>query len=231
MKLMVVIPAHNEEATVADVVEDVRRHIPSADYVVVNDGSLDNTRQICEQIGCKVLNIPVNIGLFGAFQTGVRYAYEKGYDAVVQIDGDGQHHAKYIEDMAKKMEQEKLDLLVGSRFITEKRPKNMRMIGNAMIEFAIRLTTGRRVTDPTSGMRMYGKRLLKMMAYGINSKPEPDTVAFLLRNGIKYGEYQVTMSERTAGSSYLDFWQSVKYMLAAQMNIYFVQWFRRKEDL
>lgn len=228
MKLLVIVPAYNEAENIADVVEELRRVTPQYDFVVVNDGSQDETGAICRKLNVRLLDLPTNLGLTGAFQTGIRYAYENGYDAAVQIDADGQHNPKYIPEMLDLMREKNADLVIASRFVTEKRPASMRMLGNTILDIAIRITTGRRISDPTSGMRLYGKRLLKMMAYDINSTPEPDTVAYLLRCGIHCEECQVTMRERTAGESYLNPWRSVKYMIHMGMNILFIQWFRER---
>ncbi len=228
MRLLIVIPAFNEAENIAGVIEELRRVSPQFDFVVVNDGSRDDTAAICRRMNAPLLDLPTNLGLTGAFQTGLRYAYENGYDAAIQIDADGQHDPKYIPQMLQVMEEKEADLVIASRFVTEKRPVNMRMLGNTILDAAILLTTRKRVSDPTSGMRLYGKRLLKLMAYDINSSPEPDTVAFLLRCGIRCEECQVTMRERTAGESYLSPWRSVKYMAHMGMNIMFVQWFRER---
>ena len=230
MKLLIVIPAYNEAENLPRVLEELDRLLPGTDRVVVNDGSQDGTAAICHRAGCPVLDLPANLGLTGCFQTGMRYGYEHGYDAVVQLDGDGQHDPAYVPAMVATMEESGCDLVIGSRFVTEKRPFTLRMVGNALISAALKLTTGQRVTDPTSGMRLYGKRLLKDMAYGISNGPEPDTVAWLLRSGAKMREIQVTMRERVAGKSYLSIGKSVYYMVQMCMNIFFIQWVRNRSD-
>ncbi len=227
MKLLIIIPAYNEAENIVRVAEELRQVLPGTDWVIVNDGSADDTARICREHGYPLLDLPANLGLTGAFQTGARYALETGYDAVAQLDGDGQHDPRYIPEMLRKMEEENLDLVIGSRFVEARRPGTLRMLGNAMIGAAIRLTTGQRLRDPTSGMRMYGKRLLPEMAYGINASPEPDTVAFLLRQGARMAEIQVTMRERIAGTSYLSLGRSIRYMGQMCMNIFFIQWVRR----
>ena len=177
MKLLIVIPAFNEAENIVRVMEELRHVVPRYDTVIVNDGSRDGTAAICREKGYPMLDLAANLGLTGAFQTGVRYAWENGYDAVIQIDGDGQHDPKFIPMMAEKMETEDADLVIASRFVNEKRPLTMRTVGNAVLDAAIRITTGKKITDSTSGMRMYGKRLLEIMATDLNSTPEPDTVA------------------------------------------------------
>ena len=230
MKLLVVIPAYNEAENIVGVVEELKRTVPWADYVVVNDGSRDQTAALCRSHGYHMLDLPTNLGLTGAFQTGMRYAWEKGYDGALQLDGDGQHDPKYIPQMAELMEAEDLDLGIASRFLTKKRPQTLRMAGNRILDIAIRITTGKKVTDPTSGFRLYGRRILHSLAYGINESPEPDTIAFLLRSGVRMKEIQVTMRERTAGESYLSFGRSIRYMTQMCLDIFLVQWARKRSD-
>ncbi|MDD6182947.1 MAG: glycosyltransferase family 2 protein, partial [Lachnospiraceae bacterium] len=116
-KRLVIIPAYNEEGNIIKTVTDIQKHAPSFDYVVVNDCSKDNTLKICLEQGYPVLNLPCNMGIGGGVQTGYLYAARNGYDLAVQFDGDGQHNAAYLEEMAEKLESEKLDMLIGSRYI------------------------------------------------------------------------------------------------------------------
>lgn len=231
MKLLIVIPAYNEEENIAAVAEELKQVVPQYDYVIVNDGSRDHTAAICREKGYPLLDLPANLGLTGAFQTGMRYACENGYDAVIQIDGDGQHDPKYIPMMAEIMEQKGADLVIASRFAEEKRKLTMRTFGNAILDGAIRITTGKKINDSTSGMRMYGKRLLELMATDINSTPEPDTVAYLFLCGARVEECQVTMRDRTAGESYLNPWRSAMYMLHMSLSICLIQRLRKRRKL
>ncbi len=231
MRLLIVIPAYNEAENIVSVVEELKRVVPQYDYMIVNDGSRDKTSTICREKGYNLLDLPANLGLTGAFQTGMLYACEKGYDAVIQIDGDGQHDPKYIPAMADKMEKHNVDLVIASRFVEGKRRLTMRTFGNSILDAAIRITTGKRITDSTSGMRMYGKRLLELMATDLNSTPEPDTVAYLLMCGAKVEECQVTMRERTAGESYLNPWRSIVYMVHMSLSICLIQRLRKRRKL
>ncbi len=226
-----VIPAYNEEACLPRTVEELREKAPGVDFVVVNDGSGDRTEEICRQQHWPLLNLPTNLGLTGAFQTGVRYALEQGYDAAMQLDADGQHDPAYIQPMAQMMERDSLDLVLGSRFLTVKRPRSLRMIGNALIEGAVLITAGRRMSDPTCGMRLYGRRVLKHMAYSPQARPEPDTLAFLIRCGAKTAECPVSIRERQAGVSYLSLSRSFRYMAQMGLNIFLLQWAMKKERL
>ena len=231
MRLLVVIPAYNEEASLPATVEELREKAPEVDFVVVNDGSGDRTEEICRQRHYPLLNLPTNLGLTGAFQTGVRYALEQGYDAVLQLDADGQHDPVFIQPMTEMIEREHLDLVLGSRFLTEKRPRSLRMLGNALIECAVRITTGKRMTDPTCGMRLYGRRVMRHMAYSPQARPEPDTLTFLIRCGAKSAECPVSVRERRAGVSYLSLSRSFRYMAQMGLNIFILQWVIKKERL
>ena len=230
MKLLIIVPAYNEAESIVKVIEERQEKVPQFDYIIVNDGSKDNTAGICREHGFRMLDLPVNLGLTGAFQTGMRYGFEKGYDAAIQIDADGQHDPAYIPEMVRIMEEKGADLVIGSRFVSEKKPKTLRMIGNTIIEAAIRLTTGKKLTDPTSGMRLYNRKLIRELAYGVNYSPEPDTVAYLLRCGAKVEETQVTVRERSAGESYLSMGRSIRYMTLMCMNILFIQWVRKRSE-
>ena len=181
-KVLIVIPAYNEEANIEHVVRELEEKYPQFDYIVVNDGSRDRTAAICREQGFSLLDLPVNLGLAGCFQAGMKYAYYKGYNYAVQFDGDGQHRPEFIEPMRKKME-EGYEIVIGSRFVNAKKDWSMRMVGSRLIEAAIRLTTGVTVNDPTSGMRMFNREMIREFALNLNYGPEPDTVSYLLKQG------------------------------------------------
>lgn len=227
-KLLIVIPAHNEEANIVQVVEELTRSYPQYDYVVVNDGSRDKTAALCRAHGYRLIDLPVNLGLAGAFQTGLRYAAENDYDCAMQLDADGQHLPRYIAPMLEELEAG-ADIVIGSRFITVLKPRTLRMVGSYLISWAIRLTTGQPICDPTSGMRMFNRRLLEEFAQNLNYGPEPDTISYLIKNGAVVKEVQVEMAERTAGESYLNFARSVQYMIKMGLSILLIQWFRKRD--
>lgn len=226
-KLLILIPAYNEDQNIEKVVDDLIENYPQYDYVIVNDGSKDHTYDICEKKNYNVIDLPINLGLAGGFQAGVKYAYRKGYEYVIQFDADGQHQPEYIESMLEKI-QEGYDIVIGSRFADKKRPINARMIGSRLISLAIFLTTGKKIKDPTSGMRMYDRKCMKEFAQEVNYGPEPDTVSYLLKNGAKIAEVQVEMEERVAGTSYLNFARSAIYMVRMLMSILIIQTFRKR---
>lgn len=230
-ELLIIIPAYNEAENIERVVDNLTKNYPQWDYLVVNDGSKDGTAEICRENGYPLLDLPVNLGLAGAFQAGIRYAYQNGYEAALQFDGDGQHEPAYIGAMLERMEQENLDIVIGSRFCEAKKPHTLRMLGSTLITWAIRLTTGKKVADPTSGMRLFNANILKNFSNSINYGPEPDTVSYLLRCGASISEVQVEMHERIAGTSYLNLGRSVRYMLNMFVSILFVQFFHPRGAL
>ncbi|MGI5959036.1 MAG: glycosyltransferase family 2 protein [Massiliimalia sp.] len=228
MKVLIVIPAYNEEKNIVRVVDNLREHYSQYDYVIINDGSKDNTASICREHGYNLVSLPVNLGLSGAFQTGLKYAYENDYDYAIQFDADGQHRPEYIAPILEEI-QKGSDIVIGSRFVTEKKPFSARMLGSRMISLAMRLTTGFKVQDPTSGMRMFNRKMIQEFAQNVNYGPEPDTVSYLMREGAKVSEVQVQMDERIAGESYLNLWRSMSYMLRMGISIMLVQFFRKRE--
>lgn len=229
MKLLVIIPAYNEAENIERVVTELEQF--GYDYVVVNDGSADNTAEICRKNAYHLLDLPVNLGLSGAVQAGMKYAYHNGYDCAVQLDGDGQHDPVYIAQMMEHMRIGGDDVVIGSRFVEHKKPKNLRMMGSNLIQFAIRITTGKPVRDPTSGLRLYNRRMLAEFAGDFNLTPEPDTLCYLMRCGAGVSEIQVEMRERIAGESYLNLSRSIRYMLRMGLSILLIQWFRDKKNL
>lgn len=226
MKVLAIIPAYNEEGSIVDTVEELVIYAPEVDYVIINDGSSDMTREICLSHGFNMVDIPINLGLSAGFQTGMKYACRNNYDCALQFDADGQHDPKYISSMICEMERLNADVIIGSRFVTEKKQTSARMMGSVLIQFMIRLTTGKHLTDPTSGMRLYNRKMISRFSKESDFGPEPDTLAYLMRCGAEVFEVQVGMRERSAGESYLSFAKSISYMLRTCVSILFVQWFR-----
>ena len=229
MKILIIIPAYNEAENIERVVDNLIENYPQYDYVIINDGSTDDTRKICARRGYNLLDLPINVGLSGAIKSGMRYANYYGYDYVLQLDGDGQHDPMYIKDLQTCMEQTGADIVIGSRFKTERKPLNSRMIGSQLITTAIFLTTkGKYIGDVTSGMRLFNKKMIKRFGYDMHYSPEPDTLAYLLNCGVKIEEVQVQMHERIAGVSYLNFKNSLWYMMKMMFSIFLFQWVRKR---
>lgn len=227
MKILIIIPAYNEELNIERVVDHLINNYSQFDYIVVNDGSKDSTADICRKNGYNLIDLPINLGLSGAVQAGMRYAVKNNYDAVIQFDGDGQHRPEYISLFVKVMEENGVDIVMGSRFLTEKKECSLRMIGSSILSFIIKISTGFRVTDPTSGMRLFNKKVLFSFTHDMNYGPEPDTISYLIKQGIRVKEVQVRMDERIAGESYLNLVRSMKYMLLMSFSILFIQKFRK----
>lgn len=226
LKTLVVIPAYNEALNIKKTVIDLKNNAPDVDYVVVNDGSKDNTLEVLEQNNFIYIDSICNLGLFGAMQTGFKLAMKEKYDVVIQFDGDGQHSAKYIDLLVKEIENGN-SIVIGSRFVDEKKPFTARMIGSRLIAGAIKLITGKTIKDPTSGFRAYDKACIRDYATEMNNPPEPDTLVYMLRKNRKIKEVQVQMSEREFGESYLDLVNTIKYMSRMMVSIFLIQPFRK----
>ena len=226
LKTLIIIPAYNEELNIQKTIDDIKKNAPDVDYVVINDGSKDNTLDVLKKYNFHYINGFQNKGLFGAVQTGFRWALLNNYDVAIQFDGDGQHSASYIGLLVKAIEEGN-DIVIGSRFVTDKKPFTVRMLGSRLLSFAIKLTTGKAIKDPTSGFRAYDKECIRLYAEDSNNPPEPDTLVCMIRNGKKIKEVQVKMSEREFGESYLNPINSIKYMGRMLISIIFVQPFRK----
>ena len=226
-QVILIIPAFNEEKNIQAVVENLIQNYPELDYVVINDGSTDSTEEILRKNGYNHICLPVNLGLAGCFQTGMKYAYEKGYSCAVQFDGDGQHRPEFVAGMKAKLD-EGYSIVIGSRFVEGKKDFSPRMLGSRLIGLAVWLTTGVRVADPTSGMRMFDREMMQKFAYHLNYGPEPDTVSFLIKQGARVAEVPVVIDERQGGESYLKPMVAAKYMLRMLTSILVIQNFRTR---
>ena len=223
MKLLIIIPAYNEAESLKGVIERLRSTCPQYDYIIVNDGSTDETKELCEKNGYNVINHTVNKGLAEAVRTGMKYAIENGYDTALQFDADGQHLPEYIDGMLELMEKTDCDIVIASRFYKEKMPFRMRTLGGKMISAAIHRTTDKILTDPTSGMRLFSADIMSLYIENKHFTPEPDTLAFLIRMGADIREVQVKMNERKYGQSYLSPVNATKYMIRILSSILFRQ--------
>ncbi|BDF17144.1 glycosyltransferase, group 2 family protein [[Clostridium] scindens ATCC 35704] len=216
MKRLIIIPAYNEEQNIVNTIESIKREVKGFDYIIINDCSVDCTKEICEQNRYNIINLPINLGIGGAVQTGYLYAYENNYDVAVQVDGDGQHNPEFLETMAEYLLNHRLDMVIGSRFIEKKgfQSSITRRIGIKFFSLLIRLLTGKTITDPTSGLRMAGKRVIALFAKDYpRDYPEPESVVAILRRGYNVKEIPVVMKEREGGKSSISFRKSVYYMV------------------
>ena len=222
MKKIVIIPAYNEISNIRTTVQDILDHAPGFDYVIINDCSQDGTMRFCTEQGMNIINLPVNLGIGGAVQTGYLYAWRNGYDVAVQFDGDGQHDASYLGEMADFLQAQQADMVIGSRYIKKEgfQSSGIRQFGIRYFSALIKLLTGKRVTDPTSGMRMVNRDVMNIYSedYPVDY-PEPESVVTILRMGKKVSEIPVIMRERQGGVSSISPRKAVYYMIKVTLAI------------
>lgn len=229
-KVLVIIPAYNEEGSVGKVVEDIKTHFPQVDSLVVNDGSTDLTSLKARTSGAIVLDLPFNLGIGGAMQAGYKYAFEKGYEIAIQVDGDGQHDPKEIPKLLQALEEKEVDMVIGSRFIGDSEFKSsmMRRVGISIFSKVISLIVGQKITDPTSGFRAASHRTIRLFAFDYpQDYPEPEVLVLLHKCGLKMAEVPIVMNERYAGESSITTIRSIYYMVKVLLAI-FVDCFKKR---
>jgi glycosyltransferase involved in cell wall biosynthesis len=224
-KYLAVIPAYNEVATVGQVIRDLRAAAPRFDIVVVDDGSTDATAEVATKAGARLLRLPFNLGIGGAVQAGFLYALENGYDYMVQVDADGQHRADQIVQLTAAMEAEPtLDLVCGSRFLTDEHgyPAPIsRRTGIHVFAFLLSKIVGQRVSDPTSGFRLYNRRGIELFARDYpHDYPEVEAVLMLHYHRLRMKEVPVRMLQRGQGVSSIRSGKSVYYMIKVLLAIF-----------
>jgi len=216
MKLILVSPAYNEEENIGAVVAALRAELPEAEVVVVDDGSTDRTGEVARDAGATVLRLPFNLGIGGAVQTGFLYALRRGCDAACQVDGDGQHPADQVRELVALARASDADVVIGSRFLAESNYKGVwtRRLGIALLAAIISALTRRKVTDPTSGMRVVKRSALELFARDYpEDYPEPESLVVLARAGLTFEEYPVKMLTRRHGVSSIGPFGAVYYMI------------------
>ena len=229
-RILIIVPAYNEEASIERVIEGVGAELPYADVLVVNDGSTDRTSEKARRSGAIVLDLPFNLGIGGGMQAGYKYADEKGYEIAVQVDGDGQHDPKEIPKLLTVLEKKEADMAIGSRFIGESLYKGsaMRKVGISILAYAISITIGQKVTDPTSGFRATNRKAIRVFATTYpQDYPEPEVLVLLSRCGLKMKEVPATVYRREFGESSITKIKAIYYMVKVLLAI-FVASFRRK---
>lgn len=226
MNSLIIIPAYNEQDSIKEVIENIYSKVDKCDVVVINDGSKDNTSSEARKTNAVVIDLPNNLGIGGAVQTGYLYAYKNNYDIAIQVDADGQHDPKYIPYMIKLIEEKQADMIIGSRFI-EKTSYNQtlfRMIGIKMTSGIIKMLTGKKIYDTTSGFRAINKSIIKEFANNYPyDYPEPTTnmEAILKNKNIK--EISVEMKKRETGVSFVTPIKSIKYMLKVTLALFLMK--------
>jgi glycosyltransferase involved in cell wall biosynthesis len=228
-KILVIIPALNEEGSVGKVVKEVKEHLPQIDILVVNDGSSDPTSEKAKEAGAVVLDLPFNLGIGGAMQAGYKYAFEKGYEIAIQVDGDGQHDPKEIPKLLRALEEKEVDMVIGTRFIGDSEFKSsmMRRVGISIFSRVISLIVGQKITDPTSGFRAVNRKAIQLFAFDYpQDYPEPEVFVLLYKCGLKVAEVPIGMSKRYAGESSITKLRSIYYMVKVLLAI-FVDCFKK----
>ena len=216
MRTLIIIPAYNEANNISTVIEDLKENYPSYDYVIINDGSTDRTEDICRENGYPCINLPINLGIGGAVQTGYKYALENGYDVAVQMDGDGQHDPAFLDGMIKIIENDEAEAVIGSRFVEKEgfQSSATRRFGIGFLSILGKILTGVRLKDITSGYRMVNRNLIRIYADDYPSDyPEPEAMIMAAIHGCRIKEYPVVMRERLGGTSSINLKRSVYYMI------------------
>ncbi len=222
IKILIIIPALNEEKNIGMVVENIKTTLPDLDILVIDDGSTDRTAEIAGGLGAEVISLSVNLGIGGAVQTGFLYAWDKAYDIALQVDGDGQHRPEEIKKLIDPILNEEVDVTIGSRFLskTSYRVPLARHLGIYLLSKTIKNVVRRDFTDPTSGFRAYNRKAIKILSthYSIDY-PEPDAIVTLLKNGLRLKEVAVAMDPRLFGKSSITPLKSAYYMLKVSLAI------------
>jgi glycosyltransferase involved in cell wall biosynthesis len=225
MRTLIIVPAFNEEKNIPIVLEDLRENRVDADVLVVNDGSTDGTSAAARAGGASVVDLPLNLGIGGAMQTGFLYTRRGEYDAAVQFDGDAQHRADQLDLILKPLEAGEADLVVGSRFLTGGEAEGFkssapRLAGIRLFAWVLSALTGWRLTDTTSGFRAYGRRSIGLFSgYYPDDYPEVEALLILKKNGMKVKEVPVLMRERQWGKSSITPLRSVYYMVKVMLAV------------
>ncbi len=219
-RTLVVVPAYNEATSLPGVLDDLAEHAPECDVCVVDDASTDETPDIARARGVWLLELPANLGIGGAVQTGFRFARRCGYDAAVQVDGDGQHPACEIGRLLEPVRRDEADAVIGSRFLGESefRSTAMRRVGIRLFEWVTRVTAGVTVRDTTSGFRAYNRRAVRFLADAYaRDYPEVEAITRLARNGFRIVEIPVSMRARQGGESSISGLDSLYYLVKVSL--------------
>ena len=219
-KSLVIIPAYNEEEAIQNVIKSIRECNDNVDILVVNDGSKDDTAKKVNELNCNLLDLPFNLGIGGAMQAGYLYAYQNDYDAAIQVDGDGQHNPIYINEMLEKLKD--YDMVIGSRYLEKTKYKSSfsRRVGMIIFSCLLRIFSGKKFTDTTSGFRCVNKKVIKFFAlnYPIDY-PEVEVLVRLCKKKFKVVEIPVEMEERKTGKSFVTPFKSIYYMIKVTLGI------------
>lgn len=222
MSTVIIIPAYNEENRIARVVADVRAAVPDAKILVVNDSSRDNTATVARQAGATVVSHPFNMGYGAAIQTGYKYAAEKGFAFLVQLDADGQHDPSCILALLAPVRAGEVDIAIGSRFLGNSyHPPFFRRVGMVLFRLIVSLVTGKQVTDTTSGFQAFNRDVIAFFATDVFpvDYPDADMLIMLHRAGFKMTEVPVRMFENSEGKSMHSGLRPIYYMFKMLLSI------------
>ena len=224
MKVLLIIPAYNEEENILETCNKIKNFSEEIDFVVINDGSKDNTLKILEENNLNHISLINNLGIGGAVQTGYKYAYQNNYDIAIQFDGDGQHDVNYVPNICEPIINGQANIVIGTRYLDKSASKFqstfMRRFGSKVISFFIKLCTGKKITDPTSGFRAVDKKVIEEFAREYPTEyPEPESTACMLHKRYKVSEVPVSMNERKGGKSSIRFWKTADYMFKVCLTI------------
>lgn len=216
-KILIIVPAYNEGSLIRRLVKDIKRRYPQFPVLVINDGSTDETAKEASAAGASVVSLPYNLGIGGAVQTGFKIARMEDYDAAVQLDGDAQHDPAFLLNVLDPVLSDKLDFCIGSRFLgkqSEFKSTALRRIGIRFFALLLSFLTGVHLTDPTSGFRATGRKLIKVFSesYPVDF-PEPETIQIAKRLGARVGEVPVNMRKRLGGKTSIRYLSTIYYMV------------------
>jgi glycosyltransferase involved in cell wall biosynthesis len=216
MKILIIIPALNEELNIGGVIDDLKAYVPEANLLVVNDGSTDSTAEIAYSYRATVINLPFNLGIGAAMQAGFKYAERNGYDIAVQFDGDGQHRADQLQDILNPIIDGNADITIGSRFINKGLydAELPRLVGIRILSRIISIFIGQKITDPTSGFRAVNRKVIEFYSrYYPDDYPEPEALVLLHRAGFRIHEVPTLMRKRLMGNSSITIVKAIYYMI------------------
>ena len=224
MKILLIIPAYNEEENILNTCRKIEEYDKNIDYIVINDGSKDNTEKILQENNIKHIKLVKNLGIGGAVQTGYKYAYENNYDIAVQFDGDGQHDVSYVSKICEPIINGQANMCIVTRYLdkeaSEFQSTFMRRFGKNIISFFILLFCHKKITDPTSGFRAVDKEIIKIFANDYPTDyPEPESTVEVLADKFKVVEKPVNMNERIGGKSSINVWKSIDYMVKVSLAV------------
>jgi len=222
-KILLIIPAFNEEENIVQLLNKIKAmDLPNSQILVVNDCSIDNTNLVCKNMNVSVVDLPCNLGIGGAVQTGYKYAHKYGFDIAIQVDGDGQHNPEYIFKLIEPILNNEADLVIGSRYIEKIgfQSSLIRRIGIHYFSHLLLLLTNQVITDPTSGFRACNKKVIELFSKRYPTDyPEPESIMYLKRNGFCLKEVAVEMQARQGGESSITKLKSLYYMLKVSLAI------------